>query len=74
MPKDPMKKITYDAPIGSVDLSAFDEQGEPYVIWPCTECRPWHLEILHDPEKELTLVREWHAVGCSNFRSLIADR
>lgn len=62
---------TYSAPVGSVDLAAVNDQGEPYEIWPCGSCLPWHAEVVQ-VEGEV-LVREWHAVDCPEFQELITD-
>ncbi|HEY5834965.1 hypothetical protein [Streptomyces sp.] len=62
--------VTYSAPIGSVDLDAFKDDGTPHEIWPCTDCYPWHAEVVN-VEGEI-LVREWHAVDCQQFRDLTA--
>lgn len=63
--------LTRSAPIGSVDLHAFKEDGTPHEIWPCDDCLPWHAEVVR-VEGEI-LVREWHAVDCPQFQRLIAD-
>jgi hypothetical protein len=39
------RNLGYTAPIGSVDLAAFDENGEPYEITACSSCLPWHAEV-----------------------------
>jgi hypothetical protein len=62
---------TYSAPVGSVDLAAVNDQGEPYEIWPCDSCLPWHAEVVQDGGA--ILVREWHAVDCPDFQELIRD-
>lgn len=48
-----------------VDLAAVGE-----VIWPCSECEPWHVEILRDPDGAV-FAREWHAAGCPNLAELL---
>ena len=50
--------ITYSAPIGSIDLAAFNTAGEPYEIHPCADCLPWYAEVVIDPETSEILVRE----------------
>ncbi|MFD9047217.1 hypothetical protein [Streptomyces zaomyceticus] len=61
--------VTYRAPVGSVDLQVFDDDGNAYEIYACHDCLPWHAEVvIVDGE---ILVREWHAVGCSQFQELI---
>ncbi|WP_329072228.1 hypothetical protein [Streptomyces sp. NBC_01429] len=60
---------TYSAPVGSVDLAAMNDEGEPYEIWPCGSCLPWHAEVVRADEE--VLVREWHAVNCPEFQKLI---
>jgi hypothetical protein len=57
------------APVGSVDLAACDEHGEPYIIWPCTDCLPWHAEV-HVDWAGVPFVREWHAVECPQFQTM----
>ncbi|MFE2853631.1 hypothetical protein ACFXJO_21170 [Streptomyces lavendulae] len=37
----------------------------------CHDCLPWHAEVVI-VEGEI-LVREWHAVGCPQFKKLIED-
>ncbi|GAA2530903.1 MULTISPECIES: hypothetical protein [Streptomyces] len=63
--------VTYSAPVGSVDLMAFDDDGNPYEIWACEDCLPWHAEVVL-VEGEV-LVREWHAVDCPQFKQLMED-
>lgn len=60
---------TRSAPVGSIDLRAFADDGTAYEIWPCHHCLPWHAEVVH-AEGEI-LVREWHAVDCPEFRELV---
>lgn len=64
----PRKKpnTNYSAPVASVDLAA-----EGWVIWPCLECMPWHLEIVRDIETGEVLAREWHAVDCPALAALL---
>jgi hypothetical protein len=64
--------ITYTAPIGCVDLAAFDESGEPYEIHGCASCLPWNAEVHVDDDGEI-FIREWHAVDCEAFKELISD-
>ena len=64
------RNIGYTAPIGSVDMAAFDENGEPYEITGCHYCAPWHAEVHIDDDGEV-FVREWHAVECEEFEELI---
>lgn len=63
--------VTRSAPVGSVDLRAFDDDGSPYEIQACLDCYPWYAEVAL-AEGEI-LVREWHAVDCPTFQRLIAD-
>jgi hypothetical protein len=72
-PRPPRRKVTYDAPVGSVDLRAFNEVGEAFEITACLECLPWRAEVVTDPETNEILVREWHAVECEAFQDLIHD-
>ncbi|MFD9246629.1 hypothetical protein ACFV0D_32830 [Streptomyces sp. NPDC059556] len=54
-----------------MDLRAFDDEGNAYEIHACQDCLPWHAEVvIADGE---ILVREWHAVGCPQFKELIED-
>ncbi|MFF8840569.1 hypothetical protein [Streptomyces sp. NPDC015130] len=62
-------KTTLDAPVGSVDLAAFADDGTAYEIFACHYCLPWHAEVVV-VEGEI-LVREWHAVDCQDFQELI---
>jgi hypothetical protein len=63
--------VTNDAPVGSVDLNAHDEDGNPYQIWPCLDCYPWHAEVVREGED--LVVREWHAIECPQLVGLIGD-
>lgn len=67
-PKD-RRDTTYHAPIGSVDLAAFDDAGEPYEIRACNSCLPWHAEVIRDDDGNIG-VREWHAIECPEFETL----
>jgi hypothetical protein len=62
------RRNTYSAPIGCVDVAAFDEHGEPFEIHACVDCLPWHAEV-HIDDGEV-FVREWHAVECETFEEL----
>ncbi|MFF3968031.1 hypothetical protein ACFYZI_41580 [Streptomyces griseorubiginosus] len=68
---DPRQDVTFPAPVGCVDLRAFDDDGNSYEISACHDCLPWHAEVVLI-EGEI-LVREWHAVGCPVFQQLIED-
>ncbi|MCW2871262.1 MAG: hypothetical protein JWL99_2582, partial [Streptomyces oryziradicis] len=37
--------VNLSAPIGSIDLRAFDDNGTPYEIFACYDCLPWHAEV-----------------------------
>jgi len=63
--------VTYNAPVGSVDMVAFKEDGTSHEIRPCPDCLPWYAELAQ-VEGEL-LVREWHAYDCPLFQDLIKD-
>lgn len=71
MTNDSAPNINLSAPVGSVDLRAFDDDGNPYEIWPCHDCLPWHAEVVL-VEGE-ALVREWHAADCAQFRELVKN-
>jgi hypothetical protein len=64
------RRNTYRAPIGSVDLPAFDEDGEPYEIRPCSFCLPWYVEVHFDDDGGV-FVREWHAVECVELEEML---
>ena len=64
------RHTSYSAPVGSIDLAAFDENGEPYEIHGCHYCLPWHAEVHLDDGGQI-FVREWHAVECEAFEELI---
>ena len=72
MSTDRTQKVTYDAPVGCIDLAAFNDDGEAYEVWPCTDCLPWHAEVVVADDGTI-LVREWHAMGCQSFRELLKD-
>ena len=72
MPEARRPNVTYTAPIGSVDLAAFNEDGEAYEIWPCQNCLPFHAEVVLDDDGDV-FVREWHAVECPQFIDLTSD-
>ncbi|MFE7780286.1 hypothetical protein [Streptomyces nigrescens] len=63
--------VTYTAPVGSIDLRAFNDDGDPYEIYACHDCLPWYAEVVI-VEGEV-LVREWHAVDCPQFQALLTD-
>ncbi|MFI0990597.1 hypothetical protein [Streptomyces exfoliatus] len=42
---DPQQDVTYRAPVGCVDLRAFDN-GNSYEIHACHDCLPWHAEVV----------------------------
>ena len=69
MPTEHRPKLTYDAPIGSVDLAAHDDDGNPYEIRSCSHCLPWYAEVIIDDEGAV-FEREWHAIECPNFAEL----
>jgi hypothetical protein len=68
---DPKPDVTYRAPVGCVDLRAFDDDGNSYEIHACSDCLPWHAEVV--TVGGAVLVREWHAVGCPQFQDLIRE-
>ncbi|MER7539383.1 hypothetical protein ABTX77_32055 [Streptomyces sp. NPDC097704] len=69
MADDSTPNVNLSAPVGSVDLPAFDDDGNPHEIWACHDCLPWHAEVVLS-EGEV-LVREWHAVDCPQFQQLV---
>lgn len=66
MPHRP--NLSYSAPVLSVDLAG--ASGE---IWPCTDCLPWHLEVVTDDDRD-PCVREWHAADCPTLRELLDNQ
>ncbi|MER5765850.1 hypothetical protein [Streptomyces sp. NPDC002082] len=46
MTDDSAPKVDLSAPVGSVDLRAFDGEGTPYEIWACHDRLPWHAEVV----------------------------
>ena len=67
-PVDPprRRRILNDAPVLPFEYLADDDP-----IWPCTQCLPWHVEvILRDGE---VIVREWHAIECANLLEAFGD-
>lgn len=67
--KMPEDRTTYTAPVGSVDLAAFEPDGSSYVIWPCTDCLPFHAEV-HVDWVGIPFVCEWHAIDCPQFKAM----
>lgn len=66
--------LTYHAPILCVDLLAFNEDGEPFEIWPCDHCLPWRVEIVHaDDWPGGVAAREWHAAECPRLLHWLND-
>ncbi|PRY13594.1 hypothetical protein [Kineococcus rhizosphaerae] len=59
-PRPRRPRLTYDAPVLAFDYPA---DGDP--VWPCTECLPWHLEVVVEDGE--VLIREWHAAECPVF-------
>ncbi|WP_329060100.1 hypothetical protein [Streptomyces sp. NBC_01429] len=58
---------TYSAPVGSVDLAAMNDEGEPYEIWPCGSCLPWHAEVVQaDRSGSYFSTVDWSAMVCSS--------
>lgn len=64
-------KVTYDAPIASMDFEAFDSAGNCYEITACPDCLPWRAEVVLGLEDGRPLVREWHAAECPLFVDLL---
>jgi hypothetical protein len=66
-----MRRLDHGSPVGSVDLSAFQPDGTPYLIWPCVDCAAWHAEVItHDGG--FVFVREWHSTDCPQFQAVTA--
>ncbi|RVX41128.1 hypothetical protein EDD27_3597 [Nonomuraea polychroma] len=70
-PKNRKPNTIYSAPVGSIDLAAFQDDGTPYEIWPCHDCLAWHAEVVTVDGQ--VLVREWHAIDCEHFQELLRD-
>lgn len=62
----------YSAPILSVDLTPWEQDGTPIEVWPCNDCLPWHIEVVTDEDDEVW-VREWHAAECPTFKELLGE-
>lgn len=61
----PKRENHYRSPVLPLDYPADDDP-----IWPCSDCLPWHVEVVQEPTEDggtLTVIREWHAVGCPIF-------
>lgn len=71
MGSEQRRNTTYSAPVGCVELAAFDDEGEPYEIHACNSCLPWHAEVGVDADNGMIFIREWHAVECPEFEALI---
>ncbi len=69
-PRMPWLNVGYRGPIGSVDLPALNEDGEPYQIRSCDNCLPWFLEVRFDDNGEV-FVREWHAAGSIELEEML---
>ncbi|WP_199826331.1 hypothetical protein [Streptomyces sp. SBT349] len=41
-----MADCTYRAPVRSVDLAAFMDDGTAYEIYACHDSLPWHAEVV----------------------------
>jgi hypothetical protein len=69
MPTD-KRRVTLTAPVLPFEYP----RKEDDVIWACSDCFPWHLELYRDPEHDDLWVREWHAVDCPIWKALEDDR
>ncbi|MGW1742425.1 hypothetical protein ACWCPQ_26870 [Nocardia sp. NPDC001965] len=67
-------KVTLDAPVGSADFEAFDDEGNSFEITPCRECLPWRAEVVRDVEDDRPIVREWHAAECPHLAWLLDEQ
>lgn len=61
------RRINRTAPVLPLEYS-LDDLGDD-VIYPCTDCLPWHLDLRVDDEKRM-IIREWHAVDCPVLREI----
>lgn len=66
-------RVTYDAPIASLEFAAFDAEGNSYEITACHDCLPWRAEVVLDVEDGKPVVREWHAVECPLYIELLEE-
>jgi hypothetical protein len=70
MPGD-RPNVSESAPLGYVELAAFERDGTPISFRPCRECAPsWRAEVMN--KDGFVLVREWHAADCEALRMLKA--
>lgn len=53
----------------SASVFPFEYEPDGKAIWPCTECHPWHVEVVVN-EVEGVRIREWHAIGCSALKDV----
>lgn len=60
-------KLDYTAAVWPIEYPA---EGE--LIWPCSDCLPWHVEVVIDEEGE-AIVREWHAAECPIHTEVDSD-
>ena len=60
---DEKRRLHYGSPVLAFD---YPNDGQP--IWPCTECLPWHVEVIESEDEGAVIIREWHAVDCSHLR------
>lgn len=56
-PRD--RRVKYNDPVLAID---YLNDGDP--IWPCTDCLPWHVEVVDSEDEDGIVIREWHAVDC----------
>jgi hypothetical protein len=65
------ENVNLNAPVGSVDVRALDDDGNAYKIRARSDCLLRHAEVVVDEESGSIMVREWHAIGCPMFQELI---
>lgn len=56
-----------NAPVVPVDLFVDAELG---VMWPCTDCLPYHFEVIVDGDG--VFLRGWHAIDCRTLADILA--
>jgi hypothetical protein len=61
----------FRAPVGCLDIDAFDEDGDAYEIHACASSVPSHAAVVVQDDGTIR-VRERHAVECMDFQVMIS--
>ncbi|MFF2235734.1 hypothetical protein [Streptomyces anulatus] len=64
---DPQQDVTYQAPVGSVDLTAFDDEGNSFEIHAFHDCLPRHAEVI------VVAAKPRQGAACHRMPALIRD-